>query len=581
MTDPDKVKRLKNRLREQVERLPVASMRNRPVNRRTFLLGTTASGLAFTRASGAAHVATPGASPVADPAARDRLFSLGIASGEPLPDGVVLWTRLAPEPFEPDGGMGEAPVEVDWEVAADDEMRDIVQRGTATAEAAWAHSVHVEVSGLQPATSYWYRFRAGGAESPIGRTRTAPAARMSVDRLRFAFASCQRWDSGLYTAYRDMARQEDIDLVVHLGDYIYEMRHSGADPLRKGDYPVSALLEVRTLEEYRARYALYKLDPDLQAAHRLAPWIVTWDDHEVYNNVVGVLSRDEPAAKLVLERREAAYRAYYEHQPLRAAAKPKGPDLQLYRRLAFGGLVEFNVLDTRQYRSSQGTLCDDETRAANDGFCPDSLDPTRTLLGAEQKRWLLDGFDRTSARWNVLAQQVPFARIDNDPLKDVASYGGREMDKWDGYAIERDEVATAFAGAARRDGFSPIVITGDVHSNYVWDLKTDWDDPSTDSVFGAEFVGTSISSNGDEPLEEDGGFTTHCGRHNGNPHNHLYDNHRGYVLCEVTPDEWRADYRVVSSVTTQDATAGTLASFTVERGYPGISDASSCDDSVD
>jgi alkaline phosphatase D len=575
VTQRDIIARLRASIREQAAALPVDSLRNGSVNRRTFLLGTTASGVAFTRSAGATQVASPAASPVADPASRDNLFSLGVASGDPWPDGVVLWTRLAPQPFAPDGGMGTAPVDVEWEVASDEAMTTIVQRGTVMAEAAWAHSVHVEVTGLDPATWYWYRFRAGGTETEIGRTRTAPAADSAVDRLRFAFASCQRWDVGLYTAYRDMATQ-DIDLVVHLGDYIYESQHSSRDFLREGDFPVSALLEVRNLESYRARYALYKLDPDLQAAHLRAPWIVTWDDHEVNNNVFGILNRDEPAAQMLLERRAAAYQAYYEHQPLRAAAKPKGPDLQLYRRLGFGNLLEFNVLDTRQYRSPQGNLCDDIDRAGNGGYCPDSLDPDRTMLGDAQKRWLFDGVSQATATWNVLAQQVPFARVDNDAFPDAQSFGGKEMDKWDGYAVERDEVARTIAGAAKAGSFNPVVLTGDVHRNYVWDLKTDWDDPSNTTVFGAEFVGTSLTSNGDEPLEEDGKFTTVCGEWNGNPHNHLYDNHRGYVLCEVTPDRWTADYRVLSSVTHQDATVDTLASFVVEDSYPGVEAGSTC-----
>jgi alkaline phosphatase D len=254
---------------------------------------------------------------------------------------------------------------------------------------------------------------------------------------------------------------------------------------------------------------------------------------------------------------------------LRAAARPKGPDLQLYRRLAFGNLLELNVLDTRQYRSPQGMVCDDASRAANGGFCADALDPQRTLLGDAQKQWLLDGFDDASARWSVLAQQVPMARIDNDAAPERESFGGEQMDKWDGYAVERDQIVTALAAAARARDFSPVVITGDVHANYVWDLKTDWDDTSDATVFGTEFVGTSISSNGDEPLEDDGAFTTELGNRNGNPHNHLFDNHRGYVLCEMTPDQWRTDYRVLPSVTDPEATASTLASFVVEHSLPG------------
>jgi alkaline phosphatase D len=570
----DYIDRLAASIREEAERLSVAGLRRRAVNRRTFLFGTTAAGLAFTQ-SVSGKQATPSASPVADPTTQEKLFSLGIASGDPLPDGVVLWTRLAPAPFEEDGGMGTAPVDVEWELASDESMASIIQHGTETAVAGWAHSVHAEVSGLEPATDYWYRFRVGDVESPIGRTRTAPGAGAPVDSFRFAFASCQRWDVGLYTAYRDMA-QQDIDLVVHLGDYIYESQHSSRDFLRPGDYPVSALLEVRNLEQYRARYALYKLDPNLQAAHLAAPWIVTWDDHEVNNNVFGILNRDEPAAKILLERRAAAYQAYYEHQPLRSSAKPKGPDLQLYRKLSFGSLLDFTVLDERQFRSPQGNLCDDETRAANGGYCPDSLDPERTMLGAEQKSWLYDTIGESTATWNVLAQQVPFARIDNDAFEDVESYGGKQMDKWDGYAVERDEIAQEIAAASKANGFNPVVITGDVHANYVWDLKTDWDDQTGALLFGTEFVGTSISSNGDEPLEKKGHFSTQCGNLRGNAHNHLYDNHRGYVLCEVTPTEWRADYRVMENVSDPDAAAKTLTSFVVEDGKPGAQQAAEC-----
>lgn len=198
------------------------------------------------------------------------------------------------------------------------------------------------------------------------------------------------------------------------------------------------------------------------------------------------------------------------------------------------------------------------------------------MLGTDQKKWLVDSLGQVSARWSVLAQQVPFARIDSDPFEDVESYGGKEMDKWDGYAAERDEIAAAIASSAKERSFNPVVITGDVHANYVWDLKADWDDSSDSSVFGTEFVGTSISSNGDEPLDEDGGFTTQCGNYNGNTHNHFYDNHRGYVLSDVTPEHWESSYRVISSVRDQGATATTLASFVVEAGNPGAQQSDGC-----
>ncbi len=545
----------------------------RPLNRRTFMLGGSAAvaGL-VTRPL---HAQTP-AAPIATPVFGETPFTLGIASGEPLPDGVVLWTRLAPYPFEVQGGMTPDAVEVRWQVAADDRMSRIVQQGVAVAEAHWGHSVHVEVQGLEPDRPYWYRFTAGSEESPVGRTKTAPAPGTMPDRFTFAFASCQRWDQGLYTAYRDLARQ-DVDLVVHLGDYIYESSIALGDQLRPGDYSGHVLTAPTTLEEYRNRYALYKLDPHLQEAHRFAPWLVTWDDHEVENNYFGEILRDVPVAQALLELRAAAYQAYYEHQPLRQSARPAGPDVRLYRHRAFGNLVEFNVLDTRQYRSPQGTSCNAALRSEGEGFCPVSLDPERTLLGERQKSWLADRLDAASARWNVLAQQIPFARIDNEADPALQSFGGREMDKWDGYAFEREQVSAALSGAARARAFEPIVITGDVHANYVWDLKSDWDDGTDANVYGTEFVGTSISSGGEEARAGGGGYTTECGNRNGNSHNHLYDNHRGYVLCHLTADRWESVYRVMPNVVDEHAEASTLASFVVEHGNPGAQVVTGCE----
>ncbi len=551
-----------------VHRMPTRTT-SRPLNRRTFILGGSAA------VAGLAARRTPSA-PITSPVFGQTPFTLGVASGDPLPDGVVLWTRLAPYPFEVQGGMAPDAVEVRWQVATDDRMTRIARQGTAVAEADWAHSVHVEVQGLEPDRPYWYRLTAGSEESPVGRTKTAPAPGTMPDRFTFAFASCQRWDHGLYTAYRDLARR-DVDLVVHLGDYIYESGIHPGTQLRPGDYPGHILTRCSTLADYRNRYALYKLDPHLQEAHRLARWLVTWDDHEVENNSYGEMPRDVPVDHLLLELRTAAYQAWYEHQPVRKAARPVGPDLRLYRHRAFGDLVEFNVLDTRQYRSPQGTSCNAGQRSDGDGFCPASLDPDRTLLGDRQKSWLADRLDRASARWNVLAQQVPFARIDHeaDPVR--RSFGGKQMDAWDGYAFEREQVSAAVASAARARTFAPIVITGDVHANHVWDLKTDWDDETGASVYGTEFVGTSISSAGDEARADGGGYTTECGNRNGNSHNHLYDNHRGYVLCHLTADRWEPVYRVMPNVVDEHAEASTLASFVVEHGNPGAQVVTGCE----
>ncbi len=454
----------------------------------------------------------------------------------------MLWTRLAPEPLR-GGGMPAQPVTVTWEVAEDEAMRRVVRQGTETATPELAHSVHAEVAGLEPGRTYWYRFTVGDAQSPIGRTRTAPPLGAATSRLRFALASCQHWQHGYFTPYRHMAA-DDLDVVVHVGDYIYESR---ADPaaLRQHDG-----LEPRTLTDYRNRHALYKTDPDLQAAHATFPWIVTWDDHEVSNNYAGdgPSSGDRSVFQL---RRAAAYQAYYEHQPLRRAAAPRGREVLLYRSVAYGNLALFHVLDTRQYRAGV-TTC--QPADLKDGYCPVALDPRHTMLGAAQRDWLMDGMDRSAARWNVLAQQVVFSPHDGD------TGPGRRFgtDGWDGYAAERSALLEFLA---QRRPSNPVVLTGDVHQNRVYDVVANPDDPS--APLAAEFVGTSISTNGDSAPN-----TVHSLPDN--PHLRLRNANRGYVRCEVTPERWQTDFRIVSTVRQRDATISTLASFVVEDGKPGV-----------
>ena len=305
-------------------------------------------------------------------------FSLGVASGDPSSDGVVLWTRLAPVPLE-GGGMPDESIEVAWDVARDERMTDVVQSGTVIATPELGHSVHVELDGLEPHRWYWYRFRSGREVSRVGRTRTLPTSGASVAELKMAFASCQHYETGYFTAYRHML-EDDLDLVFHLGDYIYE--YAGRDGLvRKhtGD-------EIELLRDYRNRYALYRMDPDLQAVHAQFPFVVTWDDHEVDNNYAAQTSEEEGLpAELFLRRRAEAYQTYFEHMPLRRSARPVGSRMSLYRQLDYGDLASFFVLDTRQYRSDQP--CGDRNGPA----CAGVRDPTATLLGAEQERWLMEG----------------------------------------------------------------------------------------------------------------------------------------------------------------------------------------------
>jgi alkaline phosphatase D len=521
----------------------------RRVGRRAFLgwAGAGAGSLAL-HASGVSS-----ARAWAAPAFARAPFSLGVASGEPLPDGVVLWTRLAPDALQPDGGMPARKVRVRWEVAADERFRRVVRRGRTFATPELAHSVHVEVDGLRADREYFYRFSVGLEESPVGRTRTAPAPGACRDRLRFAFASCQDYQSGYYPAYGAMA-QEDLDLVVHLGDYIYE---GGVDPraVRQHDGP-----EPVTLDQYRARYALYKSDPDLQAAHAAFPWALTLDDHEVDNDWAGEEPQDPQLQPrdAFLARRAAAFRAYYEHQPLRRLSIPSGPDMRLYRSLTFGDLAQFRVLDTRQYRDDHA--CDENGRFGGQQIedCAERLDPARTMLGFEQERWLYDGLATSRARWNVLAQQVIMFKLD-EKVGPGESYFS---DNWNGYAPARDRLLGALA---ERRVANPVVITGDVHSFWVSDLKADFADPGSATV-ATEFVGTSISTPGTPPS-----LVTRLPE---NPHVKYYESRlRGYVRCDLDRERWRTDFRVVDAVTDPDAPVRTLSSWVVEEGRPGAQEA--------
>jgi alkaline phosphatase D len=507
---------------------------------------------AFVAGSAALAAGAFAAAPLRAAASRPRNFpaypfSLGVTSGDPAPDGFVLWTRLAPEPLAPAGGMRPEPVEVAWELAEDEAMTRIVRRGTAVAQPAWGHSVHVELTGLRPDRWYWYRFRAGAETSAKGRARTMPAANTLPERLRFAFASCQHYETGYFTAFDHMAG-DSPDLIIHLGDYIYEGGITANRPRRHNSG------EVVTLEEYRARYALYKTDPSLQAAHAAAPWLVTWDDHEVQNNYAAHIPQhpDRTTPEQFLRRRAAAYQAYYEHMPLRSAARPRGPDMLLYRRIGFGRLAMFHVLDTRQYRTDQP--CGDGTRAP----CDERMDPNATLLGAQQREWLFQGLQQSPATWNVLAQQVMMAPVDRAAGPDVTM----SMDQWPGYEIERRAVLKHFRDRKIRN---PVVLTGDIHTNWANELRLDFDGLGGQNV-AVEFVGTAISSGGDgsaTPRNLEALLAE-------NPFVKFHNAERGYVRCDVTPQQWRTDYQTVPFVARPGAPIATRASFVVESGRPQL-----------
>ncbi|MEH2365000.1 alkaline phosphatase D family protein [Nostoc sp.] len=471
-------------------------------------------------------------------------FSLGVASGDPLPDGVVIWTRLAPNPLS-GGGMPIVNVPVRWQVALDENMKQVVRRGTVLATPELAHSVHVDVRGLDPERWYWYQFQAGKEVSPVGRTRTAPAFYSYTQQLNFAFVSCQDWQNGYYTAYRHLA-EENLDLVVHLGDYIYEYGPQSGGP-RQHNSP-----EIITLKDYRDRHALYKTDPNLQAAHAAFPWIVTWDDHEVDNNYAKFIPEDNQTQEAFRKRRANAYQAYYEHMPLRQSSLPKGPDALLYRRLTFGNLVEFNVLDTRQYRTNQP--CDDGLKPR----CPQAFDKNATMTGSEQEQWLRKGLDQSRSRWNAIAQQTMLAEYNFNSSPGVGVFN---VDQWDGYVAARNRLLSFLN---QRQPSNPVVISGDIHSSWVHDLKLDFNNPNSPTV-GTEFVGTSITS--DFPTSF---IAPSQAALTNNPHTKFFDGaYRGYVRCNLTPKRWQTDYRVVSSIVDMNASVKTLATFVVQNGQPG------------
>ena len=512
------------------------------LTRRTLLLSTAVTSAATVWPLAA--TAVPRRGPLtSDP------FTLGVASGDPSPDGFVLWTRLAPTPLAEDGlgGMPSRDVPVEWEVAHDERFRRVVRRGGAVARTAAAHSVHVEVGHLLPGREYFYRFKAERYVSPVGRSRTAPPPWATPACLNMSFVSCSQYEHGYFTAYRRLAEDEP-ELILHLGDYQYE--YKAGEYVIPGGNPRDHLgPETVTLANYRQRHAQYKADPDLQAAHAVAPWAVVFDDHEVENNWADETpARPDPN---FLARRAAAFQAYYENMPLRRSSIPRGIDMQLYRRIGWGRLATFHLLDTRQFRNDQ---------ACGDGYkdCADASDPTRSITGAAQEAWLLDGFRRSSARWDVLGQQVFFGQRDNNSGPAVVT----SMDAWDGYVASRERITRGWVDADVRN---PVVLTGDVHAHWAAEVRARFDDPSSAGV-GTELVSSSITSGGDgsETRPETPLVLAD------NPHIRFFNNRRGYVRTRITPSELRADFQVVPFVSQPNAPVQTRASFVVPDRDPTL-----------
>jgi alkaline phosphatase D len=483
-------------------------------------------------------------------------FQLGVASGDPTPDGFVLWTRLAPEPLR-GGGMPDRAVVVDWEIATDERMQDVVRSGQALARPALGHSVHVEVAGLPSAQWFHYRFRTGREGrhvSAVGRTRTAPAPGAPTDRLRFAFLSCHHYQQGLYTGYAHLVK-EPLDLVLHLGDYIYE-GPAPAKPLR-GTVNGPAY----TLDEYRARYALYKTDPLLQGVHAAFPWAVTWDDHEVEDNYAGERTIKDADPRLFLLRRAAAYQAYYEHMPLRLVSAPRGADVQLYRRLGWGDLAQLHVLDTRQYRTGKPGHSGPKL-PSDEGALADPAAPS--MLGPRQEAWLAEGLAAGvpgKTRWNVLAQGI-FVSQRLLPGRTPIDEASVSLDAWDAFPAARRRLISLLES---RKPANPVILTGDVHANFAVDLEANFDDPESPTL-GAELVGTSLSSSGDGSDTTSGTAALLAA----NPHIKLHNAQRGYVVCDATARRLDAHFRVMPFVTRPGAPISTRATFAIEDAKPGL-----------
>ncbi len=486
-------------------------------------------------------------------------FRLGVAAGDPSSDGFVIWTRLAPDPLAEHGGMPMgAPVAVDWQVASDEHLRTVVAKGSALARPELGHSVHVEVTGLQPGRPYWYRFTIGRERSIAGRAKTLPLADAALDRFRLGVCGCQNYEDGWFTAYRHLAR-EDVDAVFHYGDYIYEGRDT-PDPM-SGDGRPRRFVRAHdgqllySLDDYRRRYAQYKLDPDLQAAHAAAAWFSVFDDHEVENNWVGTIDQENDPPEVFALRRAAAFQAYYENTPFRPFSLPTPGGMHIYRRAKVGKLVDLHLLDTRQFRTDQP--CDDGFKP----YCAGWDDPRAQVMGTEQEAWLAASLREKRARWNVVAQQVMMMPLDRRTCDEADSKDRgvvRNMDSWGAYNAPRERVLGQFKGQG-----NVVVLTGDEHQNFAGELRTRGGGGEAVAV---EFVGTSISAGGDGGEKRFGADRILAE----NPFLKWSNDHRGYLVCEATADAFTTRYRTVDHVSIADAAVVTAGTATVAHGTPAL-----------
>ncbi|MBH1991247.1 MAG: alkaline phosphatase D family protein [Sphingomonadaceae bacterium] len=480
-------------------------------------------------------------------------FALGVTSGDPAADGFVIWTKLAPRPFEPHGGMPMVPLPVKWEVASDDRFKTVVASGEAQARPELGHSVHVEVAGLQPDRPYWYRFSLGSDQSSRGRARTLPLASSSPASLKFGVAGCQNYEDGLFTAYRHLAREDDLAFVYHYGDFIYEYKQRGPDYDKDG-LPVPQVRQhigqdCFDVADYRLRYAQYLSDYDLQAARARHTWFPTFDDHEVENNWVGDFDWKDASPEVFRLRRQAGLQAWYEYMPVRAAMLPRnGIITNMYREARFGDLMSMDLLDTRSFRSDQP--CDDGFKP----YCPGIDDNKAQVISAEEESWLVRNMTRGQTKWNCVAQQVMMMSLDRRRYADEKEkiYN---LDSWAGYAAPRNRLLAKMRGLN-----NVVVLTGDEHQNFAGLLD------NGDKPVAVEFVSTSISSGGDGSDLRTGSDVML----KNSPELKFINDQRGYLICEVTPDAWTTKARVMDQVSTPGGAISTRATMTVPHGTPSL-----------
>ncbi len=519
-------------------------MKPAPMNRRLMLkrLSRGAAALALTRL-----FANPVGGVAAEAPVGTYPFTLGVASGMPRPDSVVLWTRLAPQPHAPGGGLPDLPLKLRWEMADDDNFSTRLRSGTVTVHPEHAHSAHVQVDGLPPGTPFYYRFMTGDAVSPIGRTRTAPAADADVASLRIALASCQHYEQGAFVAHREIAARE-LDFVLFVGDYIYESSnrryqvraHEGPPPM--------------TLAEYRARHATYKLDADLRAAHAAHPWVLTWDDHEVENDYAGDRDPLELPPAVFLQRRAAAYQAYFEHMPVAPYMAPQGAAMRIQDRYTWGCLAEIWTLDNRQYRDVQA--CGDGVGGTVVAPCDELNIESRSMFGAEQERWLAQGLATSTRRWKLLGQgtQISPSGIDTALVRRV------HTDGWDGYPKARERLLRAIAEPRVNN---VLCLGGDVHRHVAAQLRLRANDERS-PIVASEFVCSSITSRG---LSE---AMTALIRSSNPDMLHARSDERGYALIELTAKAAECDFRATPFPADARARLNTQARFVVEQGKAGV-----------